>query len=126
MPTKTLVRKVHPRARTRIWRAVFLKALAKAPNVTLAAKAAGVSARTAYNHRDDDPVFSEQWLDALNQSVDRVETRCFELAAEGEPRLIEFILKSFRPERYLPTSRVEVDQRLVGVLVVPEKENLPP
>ena len=116
------IRKVHPRARTRVWRAAFLSALARAPNVTLAAKAAGVSARTAYNHRDDDPKFAEQWLDALNKSVDKVEATAFKLASEGEPRLIEFILKAHRPDRYRETSRLEVDQRHVGVLILPEHE----
>ena len=112
------VRKIHPRARTRIWRSAFLKALAKTPNVSLAAKAAGVSARTAYNHRDDDPVFAEQWLDALNRSVDVVEATAFRLASEGEPRLIEFILKAHRPQLY----RERIEAAVAGgVIILPAK-----
>ena len=115
------LRKVHPRARTRVWRRAFVKTLAKVPNVSLAAKAAGVSARTAYNHRDDDPEFAAQWLDALNKSVDKVEAIAFELASEGEPRLIEFILKSHRPAIYRETQRLDVGL-LGGIVILPQKE----
>ena len=120
------VRKVYPRARTRIWRSAFLKALAKTPNVSLAAKAAGVSARTAYNHRDDDPVFGEQWLDALNRSVDKVEAKVFQQAIDGDTQLQMFILKSHRRQIYGDVSRMEIDGRHVGVILLPEKEQKDP
>ena|SRR5438128_9743833 len=132
MATKTLARaafrKVRPRARTRIkqWHAAFLRSLARTPSVSIAARSARISTRACYKAREADPEFAEAWSDCINKSVDKVKATAFKLASEGEPRLIEFILKSFRPERYRETSRVEVDQRLVGVLVVPEKENLPP
>ncbi len=92
--------------------------LRKSPNVSLAAKSAAVSARTAYNHRDDDPVFAEQWLDALNQSVDVVEAKAFKLASEGEPRLIEFILKCHRPQIYRERTEVGVAG---GIIFLPAK-----
>lgn len=108
------VRKVHPRVRTRIWQRAFLKALAKSPNVSLAAKAAGVSARTAYNHKDDDPEFASAWLAALNKSVDVVEATAFKLASEGEPRLIEFILKAHRPAIY----RERIEAAVAGAVII--------
>jgi len=48
------------------------------------------------------------------------------MAWNGDSQLLQFILKAHRPERYRETSRVEIDQRLCGVLVVPEKEQKAP
>jgi len=109
------------RARTRLgrWRATFLKTLRKVPNITLACKAAGVSRRTCYDHRELDPKFAEAWDDALDQSVDRVETTCFKLASEGEPRLIEFILKAHRPDRYRERAELGVAG---GIIFLPAKK----
>src|SRR6266566_4003911 len=130
MPTtKALVvrngsRKSHgSRARTRLgrWHATFLKTLRKVPNITLACKAANVSRRTCYDHRELDPKFKEAWDAALDQSVDRVETTAFKLASEGEPRLIEFILKARRRSIYGDVSRMELDARVGGIIFLPAK-----
>ncbi len=48
------------------------------------------------------------------------------MAWKGDSQLLQFILKAHRPERYTEKSRLEIDTRMVGVLVVPEKEKLPP
>lgn len=123
------LRKSHgSRARTRLgrWQATFLKTLRKVPNITLACKASGVSRRTAYDRKERDSAFSERWDSALAQSVDVVETKAFKLASEGEPRLIEFILKAHRPLIYRERSEMAIDQRLCGVILLPEKESLPP
>ena len=120
-------RKPYPsRVRVKQWHGAFLKALAKTPSVTIACKAAGISRRTAYDRRERDPAFAEAWADALNQSVDVLEHEVYQRALKEDSQLAMFVLKAFRPERYRETSRVEIDQRMVGVLVVPEKEQLPP
>jgi hypothetical protein len=104
------------------WQATFLRSLRHNPNVTAACRAAGVSRFTAYKHREDDETFAAKWEDALNASVDRCEEKAFDMAWKGDSQMIQFVLKAFRGERYRETSRVEIDQRFVGVLVVPEKE----
>jgi hypothetical protein len=112
------------RARTRIgrWHATFLKTLRKVPNITLACKAAGVSRRTCYDHREQNPKFAEAWDTALAASVDRVETTCFKLASEGEPRLIEFILKAHRPAIY----RERIEAAVAGgIIFLPAKQTGP-
>jgi len=108
------------------WRATFLKALRRNPNITAACRAAGrVNRTTAYRHRADDEAFAAKWDEALDASVDEVEERAFKLAKDGDNQMIQFVLKAFRP-RYRERSEIAIDQRMVGVIVVPEKELLPP
>jgi hypothetical protein len=123
------VNHVPSRARTRKtarWRAVFLRALAKTLSVTLAAKAAGVNRRTAYDHRELDRAFAAKWDDALNQSLDALEHEVYQRALTEDAQLAMFILKAHRPSIYRDTQRVELDARACGVLIVPQKEDLPP
>ena len=123
----THVRKVRPtRTRIKQWHAAFLRSLAKTPSVTIAARAAGVSTRACYKERDADPKFAEAWSDAVNKSVDALEHEVYQRALKEDSQLAMFVLKAFRPERYRETSRVEIDQRLCGVIVLPAKEDLPP
>src|SRR5713101_5020065 len=121
------VHKVRPtRARVKRWRAAFLRSLAKSPSVTIAARSAGISTRACYKAKAADPNFAEAWSDCINKSVDSLEHEVFQRALKDDAQLAMFELKAFRPDRYRETSRVEVDQRLFGVLVVPAKESLPP
>jgi hypothetical protein len=110
------------RARVKQWHAAFLRSLARTPSVTIAARSAGVSTRACYKARDTDPEFAEKWTDAVNKSVDTLEHEVYQRALKEDNQLAMFVLKAFRPERYRETSRVEIDQRLCGVLVLPEKE----
>jgi hypothetical protein len=120
------IRKVRPRARIKQWHAAFLRSLAKTPSVTIAARCAGVSTRACYKARDADPAFAEAWSDAINKSVDVLEDAVYRRALKEDSQLAMFVLKAFRPDRYRETSRVEIDQRLCGVLLLPEKQKLPP
>ena len=118
-------RKSHgSRARTRVglWRPAFLRALAKTLSVTLAAKAAGVSRRTAYDHRELDPAFAEKWDDALNQSLDVLEHEVYQRALKDDAQLAMFLLKAHRPSIYRETQRHEVGV-LGGIILIPAKEN---
>jgi hypothetical protein len=76
--------------------------------------------------RDADAVFAEKWDSAIAESVDEVERVCFELAWKGDPQLIQFILKSHRPAVYRDVQRHEIDARACGVILMPQKEDLPP
>jgi hypothetical protein len=103
------------------WQSKFLQVLAETPSVKAACVAAGVSRMTAYRYRTEDAEFAEQWHDAIRQSVDDLEAVAFKLAAEGDSSLIQFILKSHRPEIYRDTQRHEVGL-LGGVVLLPPKE----
>ena len=103
-----------------------MRALRRNPNVTEGSAISGIPRRSLYDLRADDEAFRAKWDEALDASVDEVEAKAFKVAKDGDNQMIQFVLKAFRPERYREISRVEVDQRLCGVLVVPAKEQKDP
>jgi hypothetical protein len=122
--TKTLA--TLTKLRVRRWQQRFLRSLRTTPNVTIACRAANVSRQSAYRSRGDDPAFAEKWQSALDKSIDALETRAFKLALEGDPHLLQFMLRAHRKEVYGETSRVELDARFCGIVVVPPKEDKAP
>jgi hypothetical protein len=109
----------------------FLSEIAKFPNVTRAAGLAKIHKTVVYLWKRHDPSFARAWDEALQVGVGVLEDRAFDIALKGDPdsnstaRLIEFLLRAHDP-KYRDTSRMEIDARLCGVLVVPQKEDLPP
>lgn len=85
------------------WKDAFIRLLAASPNVTSAAKGAGVSRSLAYLHRGEDPAFAARWDDAIGQSLDRLEEAAFRRAEETSDTLAIFLLKSHRPDVYRET-----------------------
>jgi hypothetical protein len=113
--------KVHRvRARTRIWKAAFLKALRIAPSVKHACKVAKIDRRTAYKHRDKDEEFAVLWDDAIAASIDELEAVAFRKAAEGDSNLLTFLLRCHKPQIYRDVIRNEV--AVAGVVFLPEKK----
>ena len=112
------------RARIARWRAAFIDALSRVPSVTAACKASGISRTQAYACRDRDEDFAAAWDDAIAQSIDALEAFAYARAIRGSEQLTIFFLKAYKPERFKDS--LQVDTRLCGVLVVPEKEQLPP
>jgi hypothetical protein len=80
-----------------------------------------VSTRACYKARDADPEFAERWSDAINKSVDTLEDAVYRRALKEDSQLAMFVLKAFRPERYRDTSRVELDARVGGIVLLPQK-----
>jgi len=113
-------------ARTAKWKQRFLRALRQSPSVKDACRVAGVSRKTAYAHRDLDEAFAEKWHEALEAAVDDLEVVAFKRAAEGDSQILTFLLRCHRPAIYRDVAHMEIDARLCGVIVVPEKEKLPP
>jgi len=64
-------------------RQIFLDHLASCANVTRAAAAAGVGVSTVYDARRRDPVFAEQWADAMEAGYATLEALLLERAALG-------------------------------------------
>ena len=114
------------RARTRIWQARFLASLARVPSVKQAAKFAGIGRRTAYEAKARDETFAKAWDAAIAASIDEVEAKVLEAGLKGDTNVGMFLLRCHKPSIYRDTNRVEIDQRLVGVLVLPEKEQKEP
>lgn len=88
------------------WRLKFLDGLRMHGMVMQAALEAGIHRNTAYFERQRDPIFAQEWADALDRGVDMLEDVAKKRAFEGSDTLLIFLLKSHRPERYRETSRV--------------------
>jgi hypothetical protein len=90
------------RARTRTgkWHTVFLATLKRTPSVTLAARAANVSRRAAYDQRARDPKFAKAWEDALQKSIDLLEHAVYVRAVKEDVQLAMFLLEAHRPALY--------------------------
>ena len=118
-------------------RAVFLDVLEKTSGVTTAARAAGVSRKTAYEHRNKDPEFAARWDEAEDSYADRLVREAYRRAVDGvdEPvyqqgelvgvirrysdSLLNSKLKAHRPEKYRERVTAEVTTTAKVVMVVP-------
>lgn len=105
---------------------MFLEQLRITANVTLSAAYCGFCRRVAYEHRDSDQEFADQWDEAVNEALDKQEEvlrrRAFdgvtkpiyqqgELAGfvtEYSDTLAMFLLKAYRPEKYRERSSLEL------------------
>lgn len=87
------------------WRVVFLDALRMHGIVTKAAMTAGIHRDTAYFERSQDPLFAQQWQEALDRGYDMLEDVAKERAYTGSDTLLIFLLKSYRPERFREVTR---------------------
>lgn len=89
-------------AETRVkhWRIRFLDGLRLHGIVTQAAADAGIDRNAAYYERQRDPVFADEWRDALDRGVDMLEDVAKKRAFEGSDTLLIFLLKAHRPDKY--------------------------
>jgi hypothetical protein len=98
----------------------FLQELERTGNVTLSAKVAGVSRRNIYKLRDADEEFREEWDEAIDARVEKLEAEADRRAVEGvetpvfykgercdggdvreySDTLLMFRLKALKPEKY--------------------------
>jgi hypothetical protein len=96
----------------------FLGAVAATGSIVAGAVAAGRSKGTVYHWRDSDPLFAEQWDDALTVALAALETEAYRRAVQGteqpvmsggkvvatvrrySDRLLALLLRAHAPERY--------------------------
>ena len=83
-----------------IWMPIFLNALKEQPIVKYACDAAQISRSTAYRHRKQSEQFAEEWDDALEVGIDRLEQMAWAEAEGGDKTLLMFLLKAFRPSKF--------------------------
>jgi hypothetical protein len=91
----------------RDWRPKFLDALATEGTVSRACIVAGVSRQHAYRERQANEDFAISWHDVEESLTDGLERKAVEVAMGGDTRMIEFLLKARRPERYRDNVKVE-------------------
>ena len=100
MPTESIDNLTLQRA----WEKAFLAALSDTPNVSNAARLAGITRQAAYQARDADPAFKAAWDEAVATSVDDLEGRVHEATRViDSPTALQaamFLLKAHRPEKY--------------------------
>lgn len=100
------------------WSKVFLDELAKNPNVSRAARIAGVNRATAYKHKNSNDAFSAAWDEAIEEAADVLEEEMWRRAVEGTNKpiihkgevtgtfkeysdtLMIFLAKAHRPEKF--------------------------
>jgi hypothetical protein len=78
----------------------FLRLLAEGNSVGEAAAAIGVTRRTAYNWRADDAAFRQDWDEATETSIEKIESVLYKKAVGGDLLACIFLLKARRPEIY--------------------------
>lgn len=84
----------------RDWKPAFLKALALEASVTKASQVAGINRDTAYSAYGKDEAFAKAWDDAIEESVDDLESVARTRAKDGSDVLLIFMLKAWRPAKY--------------------------
>lgn len=111
------------RTRTPSWEGLFLDALARLGIVKHAAEEARVARRTVYSRREKSKRFAAQWADAIEEACDLLEFEARKRAIEGSDRLLEFLLKAHRPEKYRERHQVDFSGKVEnsGVLRVPAR-----
>jgi 2,3-bisphosphoglycerate-independent phosphoglycerate mutase len=75
--------------------------------VTAAAAIAKVTRMTAYRERQRNEEFALAWADIEERVTEGLERKAVQMAMSGEVKLIEFLLKARRPERYRDNVKVE-------------------
>lgn len=105
--------------RTSRARKAFLEKLAECCNVSEAARVAGISRRSAYDWRNDDPSLAADWDAAEQEAIDRLEQTAWTRATnDNSDRMLEILLKAHRPEKYVERIRAEHTGRNGGPLAV--------
>ena len=109
----------------RVWRPIFLEALAETGNVKLSAETACVNRRTAYRGRKSSDKFAREWDEAMEEATDLLKAEARRRAFNGvqEPvfykgkkvdtvtkysdTLLIFLLKAHDPAMFRDNIKVE-------------------
>lgn len=102
------------------WKPVFLAALQETPNVSRAARAAGISRQNAYLAKDQDAEFAAQWTEAIETSMDDLEEAAYTRAKLESDTLAIFFLKCRRRDVY--GDKVQIEHRAVTPHAIPEDD----
>lgn len=127
-PIKQVVTTEH--AGENVWRPAFLASMAQHGNVTVSARAAGISRNAAYYAYNTDPEFASAWDAAYQEACDLIEAEALRRATRGTQKGIYYkgervdteveysdtlmlaMLKGHKPDKYgdKVTIRMSPDQ----------------
>ena len=79
---------------------LFLKQLELGRSPGVAAENIGIGRSTAYNWKQNDADFSAEWVDAVETSLDKLETQLYDNALAGNSSDLQFALKHRRKAVY--------------------------
>lgn len=82
------------------WHDAFIAFMRSFPHVTKACKELGVDRRMAYRHKAKYADFADAWDKARELGTAALEDRGHELALNGNPTMLIFMLKSLKPKVY--------------------------
>ena len=78
----------------------FLAKLRDSGNIRLSCRAAGIPRRTVYDWREKWKTFAAEWDEALEDACDVLEGTAWKRAVDSSDRLLMFLLKAHRREKY--------------------------
>ena len=79
---------------------------------------AGISRRSYYDWRAEDPEFAAECDEAMDAGTDFLEDVARQRATESSDTLLIFLLKARRPEKYRETHKHELSGRIDSALTV--------
>ena len=85
----------------------FCIALSEGLSVTAACQRASISKMAAYAWRNADPEFAAAWENALDAGTDVLEDVALKRAQDSSDRLIIFLLKARRPEKFKDRAHID-------------------
>lgn len=106
-------------------RELFISTLRESCNVSEAARMSGMSRRAAYDWREADSAFAQEWDEAEQEAADKLEREAWRRAVDGtdkpvtfqgvitatykeySDRMLEILLKAHRPEKFVEKVRNE-------------------
>ena len=92
------------------WKPKFLVAFSNSGNVRYACREAGVARSTAYEAKESDPEFSAAWDVANEEATERLELVAYNRAVRSSDRLLEFLLKARKPDKYRDRLEIEASE----------------
>jgi hypothetical protein len=104
------------------WKKTYLKQLRKCGNITQSAKAANISRMAVYKAKKASTVFAREWEDALEEAVDSLEQEAWKRAKDSSDKLLQFLLKAHRPDKYKDSHKHEISGK-AGIELVIDWDN---
>lgn len=123
----SLVIRTRVDTRTTAQKDIFITALSKLLNVSVACSVTGLTRSRVYGWRNEDPEFAERWDDAIALAEGSLESATYLKLAEmlqdarkrispAEARLIEMYLAGAFPEKYRQRT-IEIDNTQLSITI---------
>ena len=123
----SLVIRIRDEDRTNVQKDMFITILERVHTVSVAIRLTGLSRDTVYRWRREDENFAQRWNDAIEFSIEILETAVYHKLAKEltnpkalsmpAERLAEFLLTGMKPDKYKQANRVDVEINQLNVTI---------